>query len=491
MVKITVKKSQLNGKISCPPSKSYSHRAVVISTLSNGVSILENVLFSRDTIATINCCKMLGMEIEAIPSNKKEQSKNTDNSSLNTIGNLNISSNGGRIGFDTPNDILNAENSGTTIRLLTSACSFVNNGFTILTGDKSLIKRPMGDLINSLNQLGVECFSSKINNTPPLIVKGGGMKGGEVHINGQISSQFISSLLLSSIYAKTKVTIKVLGNQVSKPYINSTISIMKKFGVEINNQSIYNNIDYRESISNLASPSNTFSNSHPTNNISSNNTNKQNNVVTELYDIPNEKDYLPTKFRVPGDFSTAALLLSSAILSDGELVISNLDFSLPQGDSNIINILKKMGADIIEDKTSGTVKVIGTRQLDGGEFDLKDTPDLLPVVSILSLKCKNSIKITGISHARYKETDRVANIASQLVKFGAEIKEDLDSIFINPPKKIKNVSINSFDDHRLFMAFFIASLATEESTIDGAESVDVSYPGFIDDLKKLGARIVE
>ena len=210
-----------------------------------------------------------------------------------------------------------------------------------------------------------------------------------------------------------------------------------------------------------------------------------------MYDIPNEKDYLPTKFRVPGDFSTAALLLSSAILSDGELVISNLDFSLPQGDSNIINILKKMGADIIEDKNNGTVKVIGTRQLDGGEFDLKDTPDLLPVVSILSLKCKNPIKITGISHARYKETDRVANIASQLVKFGAEIKEDLDSIFINPPKKIKNASINSFDDHRLFMAFFIASLATEESTIDGAESVDVSYPGFIDDLKKLGARIVE
>ena len=172
------------------------------------------------------------------------------------------------------------------------------------------------------------------------------------------------------------------------------------------------------------------------------------------------------------------------------MTIDNLDFSLPQGDSNIIYILKEMGADIIEDKNSGTIKISGTKLLDGGDFDLKDTPDLLPVVSILSLKCRNSIRITGISHARYKETDRVANIATQLVKFGAEIKEDFDSIIIYPPKKIKNASINSFDDHRLFMAFSIASLATEESTICGAESVDVSYPHFVSDLKKLGARVL-
>ena len=99
------------------------------------------------------------------------------------------------------------------------------------------------------------------------------------------------------------------------------------------------------------------------------------------------------------------------------------------------------------------------------------------------------LKLRGISHARYKETDRVANIASQLVKFGAEIKENFDSISIIPPNKINNASINSFDDHRLFMAFFIAALATEESIIEGADSVDVSYPGFIGDMKKLGAKI--
>lgn len=483
MAKITVKKSHLSGKISCPPSKSYSHRAIVVSSLSNGESNLKNVLISRDTIATINCCKMLGITIESEPFTKREQqsSYGEDQSFPNAVRHLKISSKGGRSGFITPEDILNAENSGTTIRLLSSMCSLVNNGFTVLTGDKSLRKRPMGDLIKSLNQLGVECFSTNIHNTPPLIVKGGGMEGGKAIINGQISSQFISSLLLSCIYAKTKTIIKVFGNQVSKPYINSTISIMKKFGIEIEN-----NLYKTDKEKSFSDPISIKDNAH-SNGVK---TVERNNAITEYYTIPNEKDYSPTTFRVPGDFSTAALLISSAILGDGELTIDNLDFSLPQGDSNIINIVKEMGADITVDKRNGKIKVIGTKLLEGGEFNLKDTPDLLPVVSILSLKCKNSIKITGISHARYKETDRVANIATQLNKFGAEIKEEFDSIAINPPKKIKNASINSFEDHRLFMAFCIASLMTEKSEIDGAEFADVSYPGFVGEMKRLGASIV-
>jgi 3-phosphoshikimate 1-carboxyvinyltransferase len=424
-----------------------------------------------------------------------------ENLTLQNMANLRISSDGARTGFETPEDILNSENSGTTIRLLASACSFVNNGFTVLTGDKSLRKRPMGDLIDALNQLGVDCISTNKSKTPPIIVKGGGMKGGEVFVNGKISSQFISSILLSGIYAKEKVMIKVIGTQVSKPYIVSTISIMNKFGVNVFNNfpdEYYSNSKnkfdsnykafYDSRISSFRSGS---SRSTPLNqnniNIDSHNKNK---LVTEFYEIPNDKDYQPSSFKVPGDFSTAALLLSSAILSNGEVFIDNLDFSMPQGDSNIINILKKLGANIIEDKDNGTLKIVGTNTLEGGEeFNLRETPDLLPVLSILALKCKNSIKITGIAHARYKETDRVANLSSQLVKFGAEVREEIDSLYITPPKRIKNAHVDSFDDHRLFMAFFIASLATEESQIEGSESVDVSYPGFIDEMRRLGAKI--
>jgi 3-phosphoshikimate 1-carboxyvinyltransferase len=339
------------------------------------------------------------------------------------------------------------------------------------------------------------------------------MKGGKVFVSGKISSQFISSLLLSGIYAKEKVLINVLGNQVSKPYIESTISIMKRFGVNVINKPLdennnsTNNYDsnykaFFKSSSFSTSPPPTSSSSsfistsssksiHSNKAITNDNNNyNTNTVVTEFYDISNDKDYIPTSFKVPGDFSTAALLLSSAILSDGEVSIYNLDFSMPQGDSNIINILKKLGANITEDKSNGIVKITGTNSLVGGEFDLRDTPDLLPVLSILALKCKNPIKITGISHARYKETDRVANISSQLVKFGADVKEETDSLYIKSPIKIKNASLDSFNDHRLFMAFFIASLSTEESQIEGSESVDVSYPGFIDEMKRLGAKIL-
>ena len=518
MTKITVKKSQLAGKIFCPPSKSYSHRAIVISCLSNGTSHLENVLLSRDTIATINCCKMLGMKIDKIRLSKELQQQSTDgnkNLSLQNVGILKISSSGARIGFENPKDILNAENSGTTIRLLASVCSFVNDGFTILTGDTSLRKRPMGDLIDSLNQLGVDCVSTNKSKTPPLIVKGGGMKGGKVFVSGKISSQFISSLLLSGIYAKEKVLINVLGNQVSKPYIESTISIMKRFGVNVINKPLDENNNstnnYDSNYKAFYKSSSFSTSSHPASSSSSssfistsssksihsnkairndNNNYNTNTVVTEFYDISNDKDYIPTSFKVPGDFSTAALLLSSAILSDGEVSVYNLDFSMPQGDSNIINILKKLGANISEDKSNGIVIIKGTNSLIGGEFNLRDTPDLLPVLSILALKCKNPIKITGISHARYKETDRVANISSQLVKFGANVKEEMDSLYIKPPIKIKNASIDSFNDHRLFMAFFIASLSTEKSQIEGSESVDVSYPGFIDEMKRLGAKLL-
>src|SRR6185437_8192953 len=274
-------------------------------------------------------------------------------------------------------------------------------------------------------------------------------KGGKVFVSGKISSQFISSLLLSGIYAKEKVLINVLGNQVSKPYIESTISIMKRFGVNVINKPLdennnsTNNYDsnykafYKSSSfstsTHPASSSSSFISTSSSKSIHSNkairndnNNYNTNTVVTEFYDISNDKDYIPTSFKVPGDFSTAALLLSSAILSDGEVSVYNLDFSMPQGDSNIINILKKLGANISEDKSNGIVEIKGTNSLIGGEFNLRDTPDLLPVLSILALKCKNPIKITGISHARYKETDRVANISSQLVKFGANVKEEMD-----------------------------------------------------------------
>jgi 3-phosphoshikimate 1-carboxyvinyltransferase len=199
--------------------------------------------------------------------------------------------------------------------------------------------------------------------------------------------------------------------------------------------------------------------------------------------------YRSTKFDIPSDFSTAALVMAAGALVGEKLAVKGLDFHLPQGDSQVVDIMKRMGCKVSADKAKGEVVIEGTGMLEGGSFDLSDTPDLLPVVSILALKAKNAVTISGVAHARVKETDRIANIASELVKFGARILEFNDGLKITAPKVLRNASLEAYNDHRLFMAFSIASMLTEKSVVAGAESVDVSYPNFVADMKSLGARI--
>ena len=429
MAKLEINKSFLEGNVKCPPSKSYTHRAIAIASLAEGKSTISNPLISRDTIATISGCKMLGIKIEKA------------NENVNCIEIV------GRNQFETPKDIINAENSGTTIRILTSMAALVKNGYTILTGDESLKTRPMKPLISALNQLGVQAFSSNDKNTPPLIVKGGGIKGGVVSIEGGISSQFISSLLISCIYGLTDVEIRVKGKQVSIPYINSTIETMKKFGVAIKHDKEYLN-----------------------------------------YFITNTR-YQPTDFTIPGDFSSASLIIAAGVLCGGKISIKGLNFHYPQGDMEIIDIVRKMGGKITVNKEKGEVDVYGSNSLDGIECNLVDCPDLLPAVSIISLKSRKPVRIFGISHARFKETDRISIITKELRKMGVDISEKEDELLLNPVRRLKNVEFDSHNDHRLFMAFTIASMLTNKSTVRGAESIDVSYPAFIHEIKRLGANV--
>ena len=425
MVKVLITKSRINGIIRCPSSKSYSHRAIAIASLVDGESIVKNPLFSRDTLATISACKALGVVITQ------------DNFVVRIKG---------RHSFAVPENVVNVDNSGTTIRLMTTMSALVKNGSTVLTGDESLRKRPMQPLLDSLSKLGVLAYSTKMDGTPPLIVRGGGIKGGTTVVDGSVSSQFVSSLLISCIYAGATVVLRIKGGQVSRPYIESTLATMKAFGVRVHNE------NFRE------------------------------------YHLPSAS-YRPTNFDVPGDLSSAALILAAGLTLGEELTVTGINFHLPQADSDILDIIKTMGGKIKVDRQKGEIRVFGTEQLSGGEFDLSDTPDLLPVVSTLALKAKTPVKITGIGHARLKETDRIANIASQLTKVGATVKEGSNELLISSPKNLKNASLESFNDHRLFMAFTIVAMLTKKSTVAGVESVDVSYPNFVQDLVELGGNI--
>ena len=423
MVSVEVRRSKIIGSVTCPPSKSYTHRAVAIASLAVRESTVTNPLLARDTLATINACKILGSDLK-------------QNNSMIKIN--------GRNEFPSRDREINAENSGTTIRVATAMSALVQSGKTTLTGDESLRKRPMQPLLDALRQLGVECHSLA-NGTPPLVVNGGGIKGGEAKIIGDVSSQFISALLISCIYADKDVKIEVQSEQVSKPYIDATLAVMQKFGARIQNNHYAN------------------------------------------YSIRPQK-YRPVSFAVPSDFSSAAIMLAAGAVA-GEITVKGLNFELPQADAKIIDILHDMGVSVKLDRPKGTVSVTAPEKLEADTFNLNNTPDLLPVVSVLALKAKGKVTIKGVAHTRVKETDRIANITVELKKLGAEIEEFEDGLSIKAPEKLKNATLDAYNDHRLFMAFCIASLLTEKCVVEGLESVDVSYPTFIDDFIKLGASV--
>ena len=415
-----VEKSKLRGTISCPTNKSYTHRAVFLSSLVNGKSIIKNVLHSRDTNATIEICKSLGAEIQEAGNNLKV--KGIDK-------------------FDEGDLTLDASNSGTTIRIA-AAISAIRDGKTVLTGDESLRKRPMKPLLDALELLGAKCESN--DGKPPLTVIGK-IQGGEITVPGNISSQFISALFIIAPKTENGVTVNISSELVSKPYLDATISTMKKFGVEVEIIEPY-----------------------------------------EKYKIE-PQEYKHATVTIPSDFSSVALLLSAAILVGDGFTVKISIGDLAQGDEAIIEILEKLGVNI--SLNNNTIKVKAPEKLLGGKFDLSNTPDLLPPLAILALKSGFPIELYNVKHARYKETDRIAILARELQKIGIKVTEKDDGLILGPPDKLKGAKLNSEDDHRLFMAFCIVGMFVGDCVISDPESVDVSYPSFVSDMNSVGAKI--
>ncbi len=415
-----VEKSEISGKITCPSNKSYTHRAIFLASLAIDKSIIKNILRSGDTNATINACKNFGVEIKDVG----------NDITVSSTGELKIHSN-----------TIDAANSGTTIRIAT-AISALSNDKIVLTGDSSLKKRPMQPLLDALESLGAKCSSS--NGNPPISVSGK-ISGGEVKIPGNISSQFISALMITAPKLENGLILNIQGKLVSKPYIDATITVMKKFGVNVETKTPY-----------------------------------------KKYIIP-KQNYKSTTFVIPSDFSSLALLLSAAVLLGENLTIQISTGSMPQADEAIIDILEIMGVVITLDKN--VIKIKSPEKLDGGKFDLSNYPDLIPAIAILALKTSKPIKIFNVEHARYKETDRITIIARELTKLGIKVVEKKDGLVLNNSDNLTNADLNSENDHRLFMAFCIAGMYVGNCTISDPESVKISYPNFISEMKRIGCKI--
>ena len=415
-----VEKSKISGEIVCPSNKSYSHRAIFLSSLAGNNSKVNNVLLSSDTLATIEACKKFGAEIEI------------QNSAIIIKKPINL-------GINVPE--INTENSGTTIRIASGVASLFSNEI-VLTGDESLKKRPMQPLLDALESIGAQCKST--DGKPPIKIKGK-IEGGDVTIPGNLSSQFVSALLICAPLTEKGINLKIEGNLVSKPYLDATIATMRKFGVTVQTLIPY----------------------------------KRYNITPQIY-----KD---TSFIVPIDFSSLALLLSASVLNGVDVKIKGDIGTLPQGDEVFLDILEQLGVTVTINDDE--IKIKSPEKLNGGKFDLSNSPDLLPPLAILSLNTSNPIEITNVKHARLKETDRIAIVSREMVKLGIKVQEKEDGLILESTENLKAAELNSENDHRLFMAFCIAGMYVGDCTVSDPESVNVSYPNFIEEMNNLGARI--
>ncbi len=444
------KASEIKGVVKAPPSKSYTHRALLVACLAEGESYLRDPLYSADTLATLEACQSLGCTVEVEDELCTVQG---------TAGDI-----------KTPGDVLDLKNSGTTLRFLTTMTSLAPE-CTVLTGDDSLRGRPMQDLLDSLQKLGVKAYSTRNNGLPPMVIKNG-FYGGETEIKGDVSSQYISSILLSAPYAQNPVDLRVVGDFKSRPYVEMTLDIMEKFGVHCQQE-----------------PGNQFH--------------------------LDKQTYQARDYTIEGDYSSASYLLSTAAILNGEVTVQNLFSESKQGDKIILDILRRMGANISVKEDQVTVKgtiasnkennksknneshnrstksqnitLPNTCDLQAIDVNLENSPDLLPTVAALAAVAQGTSHITGVEHARFKETDRVHTMALELGKLGVKVTEERDGLIIQGGAR--GGVVESHDDHRLVMALTMVGLLTGGVRITGAAAHRVSFPNFPQVMESLGCPI--
>ncbi len=418
-MKVTLERSEIDGRIAAPSSKSMTHRAVICSALAQGRSRVEHPLSADDTEATLRVVQTLGAGVERLK------------------GSWIIE--GGKL--NPPAEDLDCGESGTTLRLMTAVCALVE-GPSVLKGGPSLSGRPVEPLLDALRQLGVDCESRGGN--PPVKVHGkGGFEGGEVSIRGDISSQFVSALLLIAPFSREQLRVKATTRLESAPYVGMTLDAMRAFGIQAEASEGYREITVKR------------------------------------------QAYTPTTFAVEGDWSSGAYMLAAGALA-GKVFVETLHPGSRQADAAIVEILGEMGA---EAQFRGQVVSVECAELKGIDWDLTDSPDLFPVVAALCSAAKGESRLRGIKRLRLKESDRIASMVEGLSRMGVKTESSDETMIIHGGAP-EGAVIDPHDDHRIAMAFGVLGLAARgETTIKDVECVSKSYPDFWEDLETLGAQI--
>ena len=416
MMDITFSGGKAVGKVTVPTSKSHTHRAIIMSALSGGPCRVTSPLVSLDTKATMDAVRAMGATVEEHD------------------GYLTIKADG----IHGPDRTVDVNNSGTTLRLM-SGISALFGTETILTGDESIRKRPMGPLLRTLRDCGVECRSD--NDRAPISIRGP-VKADRLTIDGSTSSQFVSSVLMMSPLIGKDVDIELVGKPVSKPYIEITISMMKRFGIEVGR--------------------------------------------TEKGFRVSPQSYVPCDYTVPADFSSAAFPLVAGGLA-GDVTVGNLDLNDPQGDKRIIDILRDAGCRV--EVNGDSVRCSNAGRLKALDIDMSDIPDLFPIVCVLMSTAEGTSRLYGAPHLRFKESDRIALTENMLRTLGADITGTEDGCVINGVERLRGGRIYHNGDHRMMMSAAVASLISDGDVVmedDGCWNV--SFPGFPETMRGLGVR---
>ncbi|MFR9619803.1 MAG: 3-phosphoshikimate 1-carboxyvinyltransferase [Rikenellaceae bacterium] len=412
-MEIALSQGGVDGVLTPPSSKSYAQRAIAVALLANGKSTLRGLDFCDDTLSALKCAESLGAKVEHI-----------SDDTIEITGGLNPKSGSLSIG-----------ESGLSTRLFTPLASLLATPITI-DGHGSILKRPMTMMIEPLRDLGVEVKDN--NGYLPFEVTGP-LRGGEVNVDGSVSSQFITGLLLSLPLAQEDTTLNV-DRAVSTPYLDMTIETARRFGVEIAHR------NYKE------------------------------------FFIEGEQEYKATDFTIEGDWSAASALLVAGAVA-GSIKLNNVSLISKQADTAICIALERAGAEVINEEDAITVH---KRELMGFEFDATQCPDLFPALVALAAAAEGESTFTGTSRLIHKESNRAETLRAEYAKVGIEVILDGEDTMIVRGGEIHSTVVDSHNDHRIAMSLAVSALRGHgEMVIKGAECVAKSYPDFFEDLKSI------
>lgn len=425
MTDVLIKKSDnVLGDVDIPASKSYANRALVVSAIAEYTSKINNIPHCDDVKYMLSSLENLGIEIAKY------------NNDIKIVGNSGIFNN-------IKNSELFCGIAGTTSRFLVALASLCNCDIKVI-GEGRILERPIAPLCNALKQIGVNIQYNNDNLAIPVTINGSNINGNKILINGNISSQFISALLMISPYIPGGLEIIVEQNLVSIGYIDITIDVMKKFGINVINE------NYRK------------------------------------YIIKSQK-YQGISYAIEGDWSSASYFFGISTVCNAKINLKNLNHKSIQSDSKIVDIFKKIG--LKTDSFDDSISLLGCNKINPIEINMENMPDsAMTIITVLAMANGKS-KITGLSTLKNKETDRLLAMHTELAKLGIKTEIDDESITIygDPNLKLnKIIKINTYHDHRIAMCFAIFGIKFGNIVIENMEVVSKSFPEFWDCIEKIG-----